>query len=63
METLLGFKLDFWDYATFVVLLVCVITGLFFLVWLGGHAPNRHPQLLVAELALPNPVLMKLKVQ
>jgi hypothetical protein len=40
MESLLGFKLDFWDYATFVVLLVCVMTGLFFLVWLAG-LPGR----------------------
>jgi hypothetical protein len=40
METLLGFKLDFWDYATFLVLLVCVMTGLFFLVWLAG-LPGR----------------------
>lgn len=40
MESLLGFKLDFWDYATFVVLLVCVMTGLAFLVWLAG-LPGR----------------------
>jgi len=40
MESLLGFKLDFWDYATFLVLLVCVMTGLFFLVWLAG-LPGR----------------------
>jgi hypothetical protein len=40
METLLGFKPDFWDYATFLVLLVCVMTGLFFLVWLAG-LPGR----------------------
>ena len=40
MESLLGFKLDFWDYATFLVLLVCVMTGLAFLVWLAG-LPGR----------------------
>ena len=40
MESLLGFKPDFWDYATFLVLLVCVMTGLFFLVWLAG-LPGR----------------------
>ena len=40
METLLGFNLDFWDYATFLVLLVCVMTGLAFLVWLAG-LPGR----------------------
>ena len=40
MESLLGFKLDFWDYATFLVLLVCVMIGLYFLVWLAG-LPGR----------------------
>jgi len=40
MESLLGFKLDFWDYATFVVLLLCVLIGLIFLVWLAG-LPGR----------------------
>src|SRR5208337_4556217 len=40
MESLLGFKLDFWDYATFAVLLVCVMTGLYFVVWLAG-LPGR----------------------
>lgn len=28
MESLLGFNLVFWDYATAVVLLVCIIAGL-----------------------------------
>jgi hypothetical protein len=40
MESLLGFKLDFWDYATAVVLFVCVITGLTFVIWLAG-LPGR----------------------
>jgi len=40
MESLLGFKLDFWDYATAVVLFVCVITGLTFVIWLAD-LPGR----------------------
>ena len=40
METLLGFKLDIWDYATFAVLALCVLIGLIFLVWLAG-LPGR----------------------
>ena len=40
MDSLLGFKLDFWDYATFVVLFLLVMSGLIFLVWLAG-LPGR----------------------
>jgi hypothetical protein len=40
MESLLGFKLDFWDYATFVVLFLMVLSALVFLVWLAG-LPGR----------------------
>jgi hypothetical protein len=40
METLLGFKLDFWDYATFAVLALLVLSGLISLVWLAG-LPGR----------------------
>ena len=40
MESLLGFKLDFWDYATFVVLFLLVMSALVFLVWLAG-LPGR----------------------
>jgi hypothetical protein len=48
MESLLGFKLDFWDYATFVVLFLLVMSGLIFLVWLAGlpgriAIARRHP--------------------
>ena len=35
-----GFELDFWDYATFVVIFVCVLLGLTFIVWLAG-LPGR----------------------
>jgi hypothetical protein len=40
METLLGFKIDFWDYVTFAVLFVCVVVGLAFFVWIAG-LPGR----------------------
>jgi hypothetical protein len=49
MESLLGFKLDFWDYATAVVLFVCVITGLTFVIWLAWlpgriAIARKHPR-------------------
>jgi hypothetical protein len=37
---MLGFKLDFWDYATFGVLFLLVLSALVFLVWLAG-LPGR----------------------
>jgi hypothetical protein len=40
MESLLGFHLDFWDYATFAVLALLVLAGLVSLVWLAG-LPGR----------------------
>jgi hypothetical protein len=40
METLLGFKLDFWDYATFAVLALLVLSALISVVWLAG-LPGR----------------------
>jgi hypothetical protein len=40
MESLLGFKLDFWDYATFAVLALLVLSALISLVWLAG-LPGR----------------------
>ena len=44
MESRLGFKLDFWDYATAVVLFVCVVTGLTFVIWLAGLPGRKHPE-------------------
>ena len=35
-----GFELDFWDYATFVVLFLLGMSALIFLVWLAG-LPGR----------------------
>jgi hypothetical protein len=40
MESLLGFELDFWDYATFAVLALLVLAGLISVVWLAG-LPGR----------------------
>jgi hypothetical protein len=40
MESLLGFKLDFWDFATFAVLALLVLSGLISLVWFAG-LPGR----------------------
>lgn len=40
METLLGFELDFWDYVTFAALMLCVVIGLAFFVWIAG-LPGR----------------------
>ena len=40
MESLFGFELDFWDYATFGVMFLLVMSALVFLVWLAG-LPGR----------------------
>jgi len=40
VKDLLGFELDFWDYATFAVLATLAISGLAFVVWLMG-LPGR----------------------
>ena len=40
MSDLLGFKPDIWDYATFLVFLLLVVSGLTFIVWLMG-LPGR----------------------
>jgi len=37
---MLGFSLDFWDYATFLALFVLGLSGVVFLVWLAG-LPGR----------------------
>ena len=40
MESLLGFKVDGWDYVTFAVLALLVLAGLITVVWLAG-LPGR----------------------
>ena len=42
---MLGFKLDFWDYATFGVLFLLVLSALVFLVWLAGLPGRGEPQI------------------
>jgi hypothetical protein len=41
-----GFELDFLDYATFVVLVLCVLIGLIFQIWLAG----LHGHIAIAGL-------------
>ena len=45
---MLGFDLDFWDYATFAVLAILAMSGLAFIVWLMGlpgriAVARKHP--------------------
>jgi hypothetical protein len=40
MNTLLGFKLDFWDYLSFAVMFLCLVIFAAFLIWLAG-LPGR----------------------
>lgn len=49
MQSLLGFSLDFWDYATFVAIATCVVVGILFLVWMAGlpgriAIARKHPE-------------------
>ena len=55
MESLLGFKLDFWDYATFGVLFLLVMAGLVTVVWLAGlpgriAIARKHPDAEAVKL-------------
>jgi len=55
MSSLLGFKLDFWDYATFAVLAFLAISGLAFVVWLMGlpgriAIARKHPDAEAVKL-------------
>lgn len=49
MEALLGFKIDMWDYLTFLTLLLCAAAVMMIWVWLAG-LPGRiaidrnHPE-------------------
>ena len=49
MEALLGFKIDFWDYLTFVTLFLCGVAGVTIWVWLAGlpgriAIARKHPE-------------------
>jgi len=55
MESLLGFKLDFWDYATFAVLMLLVLAALITVVWLAGlpgriAIARKHPDAEAVKL-------------
>jgi hypothetical protein len=55
MESLLGFKIDFWDYATFAVLALLVLSGLISVVWLAGlpgriAIARKHPDAEAVKL-------------
>ena len=55
MQTLLGFELDFWDYLTFLALMVSVLGGLAALVWLAGlpgriAIARKHPDAEAVKL-------------
>lgn len=55
MTSMLGFELDFWDYATFATLFLAVAAGVMFYVWLAG-LPGRialarnHPEAEAVKL-------------
>ena len=49
MNSLVGFELDIWDYATFVTILLLVLSGIVFYCWLAGlpgriAIARRHPE-------------------
>src|SRR5258706_15554154 len=55
MESLLGFKVDFWDFVTFGVLFLLVLAGLTTVVWLAGlpgriAIARKHPDAEAVKL-------------
>jgi hypothetical protein len=55
MESLLGFKVDFWDFVTFGVLFLLVLAGLITVVWLAGlpgriAIARKHPDAEAVKL-------------
>ena len=52
---MLGFELDFWDYATFAALFVLVLSGGVFIVWIAGlpgriAIARKHPDAEAVKL-------------
>ena len=43
-RSLLGFDLDFWDYVTFVTIMILVVAGVVVYCWLAG-LPGRGSDL------------------
>ena len=55
MDNLVGFKVDIWDYLTFLALFVAVLGGLSGLVWLAGlpgriAIARKHPDAEAVKL-------------
>jgi len=49
MSSLVGFDLDFWDYLTFLVVLLCIVSFLGLIVWVAGlpgriAISRKHPE-------------------
>lgn len=50
-----GFEIGFWDYATFVVLVVVIVAGTVFFIWVAGlpgriAIARRHPEAEAVKL-------------
>jgi hypothetical protein len=55
MAQLLGFELDFWDYATFITAALLALSGVAFFVWLAGlpgriALARKHPDAEAVKL-------------
>lgn len=55
MQALLGFELDIWDYLTFLTLVLLVVMGVVFWVWLAGlpgriAIARKHPEAEAVKL-------------
>jgi len=54
-RSLLGFDLDFWDYVTFVTIMILVVAGVVFYCWLAGlpgriAIARKHPEAEAVKL-------------
>ena len=52
---MLGFELDFWDYATFVAILLALVAGIAVLLWVAGlpgriAIARKHPDAEAVKL-------------
>jgi hypothetical protein len=55
MEALLGFKIDMWDYLTFLTLLLCAVALIMIWLWLAGlpgriALERKHPEAEAVKL-------------
>ena len=54
-RSLLGFDLDFWDYVTFVTIMILVVAGVVIYCWLAGlpgriAIARKHPEAEAVKL-------------